>query len=610
VRRIVSLALVIGIAPIFWGAHASAAGRAVRLTVSNQYALGVQEFAADGANGRIWNSYNLTQAGGGPAILGTPSAVINGTNGSIHMYATGSNGDLVEYVNDGQNGRVWNAYDLSLSTGSGPVAPGPAATYDPTAQRVQIMATGSNGHLIEFVNDGIGGRAWNAYDLSAVAGGGGGVVGTPNIFVAKSLLEVFVRASNGDLVEYVNDGAGGHLWNVYDLSAVSGGGPIVGTPTTISLSSTLHVYAQSWTGDLLEFVNTGGANAWSAYDLSAVTGAGRIVGSPSAIVFASSGTVHVYAQNSNGDLVEFASDGLGGRVWNAYDLSVDAGGGRFVGGSPDVVFFPPTGTVHIYIRGANNDLLEYVNDYQVGHVWNTYDLTYFGYGSSIGTDPSALEWGGIVHVYAGYPPPMGGAVMGNISQVPNTPYTTSSKVVALTFDDGPSAYTEQILQTLVAYRAPASFQIVGYEGAQNPSILQQESDEGFALVNHTWDHVDLTRLSPAGWVNEVDATDNLLSSITHRPASCLRPPYGYTNGSVVSQLAARGLGELMWDVDPSDYLRPGTSVIVQRVLGALHPGAIIAMHDGGGDRSQTAAALPAIITGIRQAGYSIVEVCG
>lgn len=162
----------------------------------------------------------------------------------------------------------------------------------------------------------------------------------------------------------------------------------------------------------------------------------------------------------------------------------------------------------------------------------------------------------------------------------------------------------------MAYRAPASFEIIGSQGAANPNFVRQEAVDGFALVNHTWDHVDLTTLSPSGWIGEVDGTDNLLSSITHRDPSCLRPPYDCTNSSVVSQLASRGLGELMWDVDPSDYLRPGTSAIVQRVLSALHPGAIIIMHDGGGDRSQTVAALPAIINGIRGAGYSIVEVCG
>lgn len=67
--------------------------------------------------------------------------------------------------------------------------------------------------------------------------------------------------------------------------------------------------------------------------------------------------------------------------------------------------------------------------------------------------------------------------------------------------------------------------------------------------------------------------------------------------------------ELYWDVDPADYTRPGTGAIANRVLSPLHPGAIILMHDGGGDRSQTVAALPTIISGIQAAGYTLVPVC-
>jgi len=94
-----------------------------------------------------------------------------------------------------------------------------------------------------------------------------------------------------------------------------------------------------------------------------------------------------------------------------------------------------------------------------------------------------------------------------------------------------------------------------------------------------------------------------------RPYRCLRPPYGLSDAAVDARLRVRGLAELHWDVDPSDYLRPGAAAIARRVLAALHPGAIVIMHDGGGNRSQTVAALPAIIRGIRAAGYQIVPAC-
>jgi peptidoglycan/xylan/chitin deacetylase (PgdA/CDA1 family) len=207
-------------------------------------------------------------------------------------------------------------------------------------------------------------------------------------------------------------------------------------------------------------------------------------------------------------------------------------------------------------------------------------------------------------------PNLAGVVISNLSDIPGNLYPKGTKVAALTFDDGPSpVYTPQILQVLTAAQVPATFQIIGEQGATWPNLLAQEAADGMTLTNHTWNHTDLTHLSPAGWPAEVDRTTDLITSVTGQPVKCLRPPYSYTDASVLSQLAQRSLGELMWDVDPSDYLRPGTAVIVNRVLSALHPGAIIVLHDGGGDRSQTVAALPAIISGIRAAGYTLVSVC-
>jgi len=189
-------------------------------------------------------------------------------------------------------------------------------------------------------------------------------------------------------------------------------------------------------------------------------------------------------------------------------------------------------------------------------------------------------------------------------------YHVGQEVVALTFDDGPSpTYTPQILRILTADHVPASFSIIGRQGAADTGILGQEAADGFALVNHTWDHVNLAALPAAEWPAEVDRTDTLLAGALGHPVRCLRPPYGDAGPAVVNGLAQRGLAELLWSIDPSDYLRPGATTIASRVLSALRPGAIILLHDGGGDRSQTVAALPTIISGIQTAGYRIVPVC-
>jgi len=203
-----------------------------------------------------------------------------------------------------------------------------------------------------------------------------------------------------------------------------------------------------------------------------------------------------------------------------------------------------------------------------------------------------------------------GSVIRNLDTASGSPYHRGEKVVALTFDDGPSpVYTSQILRILVAARVPASFEIIGLHGSAYPGILRAENAAGMALVNHTWTHVDLALLPARRWPAEVDLTSRLLSGITGHQVRCLRLPYGLGDQAVDVQLRVRGLAELGWDVDPADYLKPGAAVIARRVLAALHPGAIVVMHDAGGNRSGTVAALPAIIRGIRAAGYQIVPVC-
>ncbi len=591
-------------------------GLSLSSSVGPTAATPLQEFVSDHANGRIWNSYDQSQGSAGPPILGTPSAVYYTSQGLAHVYAEGANGDLVEYIPDHDNGRVWNAYDLSVDAGGGgPVSGSPTAIYDDALGMVIVYVEASNGDLMEYVPDHAAGRVWNAWDLSTAAGSGPVSSAPAAVYdTAQSLVHVYAAGPNGDLVEYLADGANGRAWNAYDQSVSAGGGPVSGTPSAVYDTSQdlIHVYAEASDGDLVEYIaDHANGRTWNVYDQSVNAGGGSsILATPSAVYDTSQDLIHVYVEASDGDLVEYIADHANGRVWNAYDQSIYAGGGTFVSGTPDAVYLPDQDLIHVYVRASDNDLMEYIADHANGRVWNAYDLSSGAGGPSIGSGSSALELGRAIHVFVGGPVPIGGLAISHSSSVPDTSYGTAN-VVSLTFDDGPSpAYTPQILQILETYRVPATFEIVGSQGAQYPNLLEQEFTAGFGLANHTWDHVDLTRTSPSGWVAEVDRTSNLIESITGRPVACVRPPYGYTNGSVISQLAQRGLGELMWDVDPSDYARPGASVIAQRVLNALHPGAIVILHDGGGDRSQTVAALPAIINGARAAGYTFVGVCG
>ena len=126
--------------------------------------------------------------------------------------------------------------------------------------------------------------------------------------------------------------------------------------------------------------------------------------------------------------------------------------------------------------------------------------------------------------------------------------------------------------------------------------------QGNAIGNHTYDHPDLTKLSPAKLTWELD----------HGPvARCVRPPYGATNAKVRAAIGARGARQVLWSVDTRDWTRPGAMAVFARASGpAVRNGSIVLMHDGGGDRSETVAALPAIIQALHYRGYVVRRLPG
>jgi peptidoglycan/xylan/chitin deacetylase (PgdA/CDA1 family) len=181
--------------------------------------------------------------------------------------------------------------------------------------------------------------------------------------------------------------------------------------------------------------------------------------------------------------------------------------------------------------------------------------------------------------------------------------------VALTFDDGPGpVYTQQIINILRAWNAPATFFVVGVHAQRYPSLVQEEAADGFAVGNHTLDHLDLTKLSPTGVSDAISSAAGILRSVTGN--NCLwlfRPPYGHYDPTVISTAQSQGFISMLWDVDGLDWTRPGPTFIANRIAAGLHSGAIILMHDSAPDwevqdRSQTVAALPMVLAAIRSRG--------
>jgi peptidoglycan-N-acetylglucosamine deacetylase len=190
-------------------------------------------------------------------------------------------------------------------------------------------------------------------------------------------------------------------------------------------------------------------------------------------------------------------------------------------------------------------------------------------------------------------------------QLPVAP--AAAKTVALTFDDGPDPrYTPRILATLARAKMPATFFMVGRQAAAHPQLVRRVAHAGQAIGGHTWNHARLDRLPPAEVAAEVDCTNQLLTRLTGRPVRLVRPPDGAYDKTVVDLLAARGLELILWTVDSRDWAHPGVRRIVATVARGVRPGAIILFHDGGGDRSQTVAALPGVLRQLKTRGYRAV----
>jgi peptidoglycan/xylan/chitin deacetylase (PgdA/CDA1 family) len=183
----------------------------------------------------------------------------------------------------------------------------------------------------------------------------------------------------------------------------------------------------------------------------------------------------------------------------------------------------------------------------------------------------------------------------------------SRKIVALTFDDGPSEYTPGFLQVLREKGVHGTFFEVGQEMGGREDTMRQILAEGNEIGDHTMNHVEYPDYS------QIAGAASLIRSITHFKPCLFRPPGGGYNSSVIATAGGLGMRTITWDVDPTDWANPGSGAVYNRIVDAAQPGSIILMHDGGGDRSGTLAALPSIIDTLRGRGYrfeTVTELLG
>jgi peptidoglycan-N-acetylglucosamine deacetylase len=181
--------------------------------------------------------------------------------------------------------------------------------------------------------------------------------------------------------------------------------------------------------------------------------------------------------------------------------------------------------------------------------------------------------------------------------------------IALTFDDGPNPYyTPQILAILQQYRVPATFFCIGRLVAAYPALVRQEFNAGYLIGNHSWSHPDLALFSASYDQLQLTSTSQAIQAATGVRPTFFRPPYGALSVPLLMRAYQLGLTTVIWNDEGQDWARPGAGVIIQRIFSLAHNGTIVLLHDGGGDRSQTVAALPFIIVGLEEIGYHFVTI--
>ncbi len=180
---------------------------------------------------------------------------------------------------------------------------------------------------------------------------------------------------------------------------------------------------------------------------------------------------------------------------------------------------------------------------------------------------------------------------------------TGKKLVALTFDDGPSsATTPSLLDTLKNRDVPATFFMLGYMARSNPEIVKRIKAEGHDIASHTMYHQNLIRITPAAVQADINEANAVFQDILGHSLEYTRPPYGNINDAVRNNV---GTPMILWSVDTLDWKNQNTDSIISTTMSEVSDGAIILMHD---IYPTTVNAVPVLIDELRKAGYEFVTI--
>lgn len=188
--------------------------------------------------------------------------------------------------------------------------------------------------------------------------------------------------------------------------------------------------------------------------------------------------------------------------------------------------------------------------------------------------------------------------------------STTSKVVALTFDDGSDGTNvNKILDILSANNVKATFFLTGSGAKNHPSWIKNISAKGHQLGNHSYSHPDFTKLTAAKMKSELDTTETTIKGITGKSTKPIfRAPFGASNAAVLKAVGDAGYTHtIQWNIDTVDWKGISATEITNKVVNNIVPGSIVLMHTGAG-ASGTPGALPGMISKLKAKGYKFVTV--
>lgn len=207
-------------------------------------------------------------------------------------------------------------------------------------------------------------------------------------------------------------------------------------------------------------------------------------------------------------------------------------------------------------------------------------------------------------VFAGSSRPAGKPAPTGKQQSQSVADSTCSNCVAITYDDGPGELTAQLLDTLKAKDAHASFMVLAPSASTHPELLRRMKAEGHTVGNHTATHRELNKLSPSDVDGEIKAGAAAIKAATGENPRWMRPPYGATNGTVEAAAKANGQAQALWSVDTVDWKDRNSEHVCEAAVNGAQAGSIVLMHD---IHTTTIGAADCVIDGLRAKGLEPVS---